>query len=128
MNFVTFGTILVPSAVFRFMSPARTFGTDRTLCFNLLDYILLLILQCSLEDRTIFDPLCYSFSSRFVSVFVSFFVAGKTDFTSSLEGYCSLGHVAFPRICFSLSAVKAELIDSLVSISLAVLAEPSRKI
>ena len=98
VDFVTFGTILVPSAVFRFMSPAQTFGTDRTLCFNLLDYILLLVLRCSLEDRAIFYPLCYSFSSRFVSVFVSFFVAGKTDFTSSLDGCCSLGLVAFPRM------------------------------
>ena len=96
MDFITFETVFNPSAVFRFVSPAQTLGTDWTLCLDSFNHLLLLILRCCLEDGTIFDPLSDSFSSRFSSVFVSFLVAGETGFASSLDGSSSLGLTALP--------------------------------
>ena len=45
MDFITLGTVFVQSAVFRFVSPARTLGTNWTLCLDSFNYLLLLILH-----------------------------------------------------------------------------------
>ena len=98
VNLIAFKTICLPFAIFYFVRPALTFGTNRILDLNLLDHFLLLVIRGSFESRTVLDSLQSSFCSSLGFVFMGWLVADRTGFVSSLDDYSILSFVTFARM------------------------------
>merc|ERR1711895_114278 len=99
VNLVTFRAASFPVTSFCFVGPTRTFRTDWVLLFKFFHHFLLLTVCGRFEVRTVLYMLRDTFLTILSFIFMSSFIADRTQFVSSLVDDCSiLGFLTSSRV------------------------------